>query len=157
MLPGGQHVLFTLATGTALNRWDTAHIVVQSIATGERKTIIQGGSDARYLPTGHLVYAVGGSVFAVAFDAQRLEVTGSPVPMVEGVRRASAPSGAANFSISGNGSLIYIPGTSLDIVRSRGDRADGSQGKDRTAEAPARSVRGAAGVSRRHAHRLRDR
>ena len=33
-------VLFTLATGTALNRWDSAHVVVQSIATGERKTIV---------------------------------------------------------------------------------------------------------------------
>ncbi len=42
MLPGGQHVLFTLATGTAVNRWDTAHVVVQSIATGERKTIVGG-------------------------------------------------------------------------------------------------------------------
>ena len=62
MLPGGRYLLFTLATGTAPNRWDTAHIVAQSIATGERKIIIQGGADARYVPTGHLVYAVGGSV-----------------------------------------------------------------------------------------------
>ena len=100
MLPGGQDLLFTVATGTAVNRWDSAHIVVQSIATGERKIIIQGGADARYLPTGHLVYAVGGSVFAVPFDAQKLAATGSPVPMVAGVMRASAPSGAANFSIS---------------------------------------------------------
>ena len=111
MLPGGQSVLFTLATGTAVNRWDSAHAVVQSIATGERKTIVPG-ADARYLATGHLVYAVGGSVFAVPFDAQRLAVTGSPVLMVAGVMRASAPSGAADFSISRNGTLIYVPGTS---------------------------------------------
>ena len=37
MLPGGQHVLFTLATGTAPDRWDKAHIVVQSLKSGERK------------------------------------------------------------------------------------------------------------------------
>ncbi len=112
MLPGGRYVLFTLATGTGQNRWDTAHIVAQSVATGERKTIIQGGADARYIPTGHLVYAVSGSLFAVPFDAQRLEVTASsPVSVVSGVRRASLNSGAANFSISGNGTLIYIPGT----------------------------------------------
>jgi serine/threonine-protein kinase len=110
MLPGGQHVLFTLATGTALNRWDTADIVVQSVASAERKTLIAGGSDAHYLPTGHLVYAVRGSVFAVPFDVQRLTV-GSPVPVVPGVMRASAPGGAANFSVSDTGTLIYIPGS----------------------------------------------
>ena len=110
MLPGGRHVLFTLATGTGVNRWDSAHVVAQSVATGERKTIIPG-ADARYLATGHLVYAVGGSLFAVPFDAQRLEITGSPVLVVAGVMRASAPTGAADFSISRNGTLIYVPGT----------------------------------------------
>jgi hypothetical protein len=107
VLPGGQHVLFTLATGTALDRWDKAQVVVQPLASGERKPLIVGGSDARYVPTGHIVYALGGRVFAIAFDLQRLEVKGSPVPVVEGVRR-SATSDAANFSVSGTGSLIYI-------------------------------------------------
>ena len=111
MLPGGRQVLFTLVTGTAPNRWDTAQIVVQSVSTGERKILVPGAADARYVPTGHLVYAVGGSLFAVSFDAQRLEV-GSPVPVVAGVMRASGRGGAANFSISGNGTLVYIPGTS---------------------------------------------
>ncbi len=110
MLPGGQDLLFTLVSGTAQNRWDTAHIVAQSMNTGERKIIIQGGADARYVPTGHLLYAVSGSVFAVPFDAGRLEVTGNPVPVVAGVTRASS-SGAASFSVSGNGTLVYIPGS----------------------------------------------
>jgi eukaryotic-like serine/threonine-protein kinase len=111
LLPGGQHVLFTLATGTAADRWEKARIVVQSVASGERKTLIEGGADARYVPTGHLVYAVGGSLFAVAFDLQRLEVRGGPAPMVEGVRRSSGRvTGAAHFSLSSTGSLIYIPG-----------------------------------------------
>jgi eukaryotic-like serine/threonine-protein kinase len=111
-LPGGQHLLFTLATGSGPDRWDRARVVVQSLTSGKRKTLFEGGSDARYLPTGHIVYAVGGSLFAIAFDAQRLEVRGSAVPMVEGVRR-SGPSlslGGAQFSVSSNGSLVYIPG-----------------------------------------------
>ena len=89
MLPGGETVLFTLATGTAAERWDKAQIVTQSLRSGERKTLVDGGSDARYVPTGHLVYAVGGIVFAVPMDLRRLEVTGGPVPIVEGVRRAA--------------------------------------------------------------------
>ena len=109
VLPGGRHVLFTLATGTAPDRWDKAQIVVQSLASGERKPLIVGGSDARYVPTGHILYALGGRVFAVVFDVRRLEVKGSPVPMIEGVRR-SASSDAANFSVSNTGSLVYIAG-----------------------------------------------
>ncbi len=112
MLPGGRDVLFAVASGTALNRWDTADIVVQSIATAERKIIIKGGGDPRYVPTGHLVYAIGNSVYAVAFDDQSMKTTGSPAPVVAGVRRATADSDGANFGISGNGTLAYIPGAS---------------------------------------------
>ena len=104
-------MLFTLATGTAAERWDKAQIVTQSLRSGERKTLIDGGSDARYVPTGHLVYALGGIVFAVPMDLRRLEVTGGPVPIVEGVRRAAANiTGAAHFGFSSTGSLIYVPG-----------------------------------------------
>jgi serine/threonine-protein kinase len=111
LLPDGQHVLFTLATGNNPDRWDNARIIVQSLTSGERTTLIEGGSDARYVPTGHLVYALGGRVFAVAFDVRRLEVTGGPVPMIEGVRRvAGGVTGASHFSLSSTGSLIYIPG-----------------------------------------------
>ena len=126
LLPGGQHVLFTLATGTASDRWDKARIVVQSLASGERKTLIEGGSDARYVPTGHLVYALGGSLFAVAFDLQRLEVSGGPVADGRG-RQAIARrvTGAAQFSVSSNGSLVYIPGRSRPR-RLSGDRPDRS-------------------------------
>jgi serine/threonine-protein kinase len=104
-------VLFTLATGLSAPAWDKAHIVVQSLRSGERKTLIEGGSDARYVPTGHLVYALGGTLFAVPFDLRRLEITGGPVPMVEGVRRGITLSGgAAEFSVSDTGSLVYILG-----------------------------------------------
>lgn len=111
LLPGGQYVLFTLATGTTRDRWDKARIVVQSLKSGEQTPLIEGGSDARYVPTGHIVYALGGSLYAVAFDLQRLQVTSGPVPIVEGVRRAPAGvTGAAHFSFSSTGSLIYVPG-----------------------------------------------
>jgi serine/threonine-protein kinase len=110
MLPDGQSLLFTVASGTAATRWDTARIVVQR-RSGEPRTLIEGGSDGRYVPTGHLVYALGGTVFAVPFDARRLEVRGGPAPIIEGVRRAVGNlTGSAHFSFSGTGSLIYVPG-----------------------------------------------
>ncbi len=110
MLPGGQAVMFTLATGDSLTTapWDKAQIVVQTLKSGERKVVLEGGSDARYVPTGHLVFALSGVLYAVPFDLKRLETTGGPVGIVEGIRRAST--GAAQFAFSNTGSLIYIPG-----------------------------------------------
>ena len=111
ILPGGETVIFTLANGVAADRWDKADIVAQSLKTGARKRLLPGGTDARYLPTGHLVYALGGTLFAVAFDPDRLEVKGGPVPVVEGVRRSpGATSGAAQYSVSETGSIVYVPG-----------------------------------------------
>ena len=74
LLPGGAHILFTVATGTGADRWDTANIVVQSLSSGKRTVVIAGGTDARYVPTGHLVYGRSdtrfgnGTLFAVPFD-----------------------------------------------------------------------------------------
>jgi len=111
MLSDGETVLFTVATGTAGERWDKAQIVTQSLRSGERRILVDGGSDGRYVPTGHLVYAIGGIVFAVPMDLRRLEVTGGPVPIVEGVRRSSGNiTGAALFDFSNTGSLMYVPG-----------------------------------------------
>ena len=69
-------------------RWDKAQIVIQSLKGVQRKTLIEGGSDARFVPTGHIVYALAGSLFAVPFDLAREEVTGGPTPVLEGVGRA---------------------------------------------------------------------
>ena len=128
VLPGGKAILFTLVTDltaaqTAPNaaRWDKAQIVVHSLTSDTRKTLIDGGSHARYLPSGHIVYAVGGVLFAAPFDLQREEVTGSSVPVVEGVQRgafAGVESGVAQFSVSDSGSLVYAP-TPTQVVSRR--------------------------------------
>ena len=116
LLPDRDHLLFTVrialdraVTVTAL--WDKAQIVLQSLKTGERKTLIEGGADGRYVATGHLVYALGSNLLAVSFDLKNLEKTAGPVPVVEGVARAANASGAAHFSFAANGTLVYIAGT----------------------------------------------
>jgi serine/threonine-protein kinase len=112
LLPDGGTLLFTLARRVEGGApWDSAQIVVQSLKTGERKTIVERGSDARYVPTGHIVYAVGGTLFAVPFDLAKLAVTASAVPIVEGVRRVIAvTSGGTHFAFSHSGSLAYLSG-----------------------------------------------
>ena len=111
MLPGGRTVLFTLAKGSGEDRWDKAQIVAQSLVDGTRRVLIEGGSDARYVPTGHLVYTLGGTMFAVPFDAESLMVTGTPVPVIVGVRRATGlATGRRNWQSRRTGTLAYLPG-----------------------------------------------
>ncbi len=69
---------------------------------------MSGGSNPHYAASGHLVYGVGGTLRAVAFDLDRLQVQGTPVPVVE--RVVMKPSGAANFSLARDGSLVYLAG-----------------------------------------------
>jgi serine/threonine-protein kinase len=121
MLPGGRAVLYTLAAATD-ERWEQASIVVQPLPTGDRKIVINGGTHARYVPTGHIVYAVAGTLFAAPFDAQRLEVTGGAAPIVEGVQRstfARAGTGSAHYSFSSTGALLFIPGSVSTVVADR--------------------------------------
>jgi len=112
MLPDGNVVLFTLSIALSSDRWNSAHIVAQSLKSGERKVLIEGGSDARYVPNGHLIYALSGTILAVPFDAQGLAVTGGPVPVIEGVASGGFFTGTSQFSISDNGALVFIPGAS---------------------------------------------
>ena len=67
---------------------EAAQIVVQSIGGNDRTVVWEGGSAARYLPSGHLVYAQGTALFAIAFDPTTRAVRGGPVPMVQGLRRS---------------------------------------------------------------------
>ena len=108
ILPGGEWVLFTLRPA-AVNSWDASQIVMQSLDSGERVVLIEGGRDARYVEPGYLVYALNGVVFGVAFDLDARTVIGGPVPLVAGVRSAP-PTGAVQFSVARNGSLVYVPG-----------------------------------------------
>ena len=125
ILPGGNALLFTLTSGiTTLMRlpdnlssfnavWDKARIVVQSVKTGARRTLIEGGSDARYLATGHLVYTVGGTLRAAPFDLSQLTLSGGGAPVIEGVARtryANLATGSTHLAVSDTGTIVYLPG-----------------------------------------------
>ena len=112
MLPGGDWVLLTVRAAGQTTSWNEAQIVAQSVTTNERTVLIRGGRDGRYVPTGHLVYGLNNVLFAVPFDAGSRQVTGGPVPLVEGIREADGPlNGAAQFSVFTDGSLVYVPGS----------------------------------------------
>jgi serine/threonine-protein kinase len=105
-LPGGKAVLFAASANTS--SWPNAQVAVQSLGAGERRNLIRG-MYPRYSPSGHLIYAQGGSLMAVPFDSKRLEVTGTAVPVVEGVLQSTV-TGVAQYSFSSTGSVVYVPG-----------------------------------------------
>lgn len=106
VLPGGAWVLFTANPGA---EWSGSDIVAQNTTTGERKVVMKGGHFARYLPTGHLVFARNGTLYAVKFDTNRVETIGGVVPVVPGIA-TNETGGNAQYAIASNGTLIYAPG-----------------------------------------------
>ncbi len=108
LLPGGKALMFTVASGE-IDSYDDARIDAIDLATKKRKVLVQGGTCARYSPSGHIVYARGGSLYAVGFDPRALEVTGTPVKVLDGVLM-STNIGKAYFDISPAGDLAYAAG-----------------------------------------------
>src|SRR5262249_7195347 len=68
---------------------------------------------AAYVPTGHLVFAVGSTLMAVPFDPVKLERHGGPVPVLEGVARGQI---GIQLAFSQDGSSIYLPGSILPSI-----------------------------------------
>ena len=112
-LPGGQAVLFTGNKVPAGH--DDANIEILSLKTGQWKVVQRGGYFGRYLATsngaGHLVYVHQGALFAVGFDLDRLEVRGTPMPLLEDVA-GNAGSGGGQYDAARNGTLVYLRGKS---------------------------------------------
>ena len=102
VLPDGNAVLFTAGE---------PQIWMHSLKTSQRRLLVERGSHARYVSSGHLIYVLEGLLMAAPFDAKRLELIGPAVPVIEGVMMAR-PGGLAlgHFSVSASGSLAYLAG-----------------------------------------------
>jgi serine/threonine-protein kinase len=105
MLPDGRAVLATVFPSL-----EQAQVVLVDLATGEHEVIIAEGTNAHYVPTGHIIYGhAQQALFAVPFDAASHKVTGSPTPVLEGVQVFSG--GATQFTVSDNGTAVYLAGS----------------------------------------------
>src|SRR6185436_7913207 len=114
MLPDGRGLLFTIVPSGDWSEKGTkgsienAQVAVLDLRTRARKVLVDGGSHARYLPSGHLVYAAEGTLRAVAFDLRSTSVIGSYKTVLAEV--AISRMGAANFDVALDGTLVYAPG-----------------------------------------------
>ena len=114
VLPGGEAVLFTVWNRS--RTWSEAEVVVESLVTGERRVLVEGGANPIYVPSGHLLYVTLGALWAAPLDVTTPELTGPGVPVLEEVTQAAEISnvlhntGAAQLSLSTSGGLVYVPG-----------------------------------------------
>jgi Tol biopolymer transport system component len=126
MLPDRRAVLFTVRGRTDTN-WNGGRIVVQMLDTGERRVVVGGGTDGRYLPSGRLLYSREDVLFAAPFDVDDMTVPRGPVPVLEEVRSGvvtggvgvglAGAAGASHFSVSETGLLAYVPGGGASVER----------------------------------------
>jgi serine/threonine-protein kinase len=106
-LPSGRHVIFTIGKADTQS-YDDGEIAVVSLDTGRMKPLIEGGTSARYVPSGYLIYARAGKLLAVKFDPDTFKV-GLPFEVLDGVFM-SATTGMAAYAVSAKGDLVYAAG-----------------------------------------------
>ncbi|MGH9386755.1 MAG: protein kinase domain-containing protein [Vicinamibacterales bacterium] len=111
LLPTGHAVLYTILVGGV----DKSQIALFDLRTLERKILLPEGSQPVYVEPGYLVFRVSNTLRAVRFDLARAEVLGAPVTLLENV--ASSNTGSINADVALNGTLAYLPGTTLGVGR----------------------------------------
>jgi serine/threonine-protein kinase len=117
ILPGQQVVLFTSAP--SFTGFEYARIDALSLSTRHRRTVLAEAYFGQYLPSGHLVYMHDGVLFGVPFDPDRLQVRGTPTPLLDDVA-AYETHAYLNFSAapSGSGTFLYRAVPRSDQLRS---------------------------------------
>jgi len=112
-LPGGRGLLYTVRKRTW--SWGDEEIVAQTLADGTRKVVLRNAADARYLPTGHLVFLRQGRLFGVPFDPERLQNVGPEVALLDRVAQSLTANnsgdvtGAGQFAVASTGALAWLP------------------------------------------------
>ena len=132
LLPGNKAVMFTvnmgLSAGSTRAALESSQIAVQTLATGARRTVLQGAADGRYVHTGHIVHVRQGALVAVPFDVRRLMVTGGSIALIEKLAQASSGGGVSpgGFSTVGQYSLsrnrdtrLYAPAWCIPRAHTR--------------------------------------
>jgi Tol biopolymer transport system component len=110
LLPDGKAVLFSAIRSAGVPDANSS-IILQPLPSGPRQTLVVDGAVVRYVPTGYLLFAQGGLVVARPFSLERMEFTGAPVPVLQGVRRGAGASQAlTQFAVSDTGTAAYVPG-----------------------------------------------
>jgi serine/threonine-protein kinase len=105
ILPGGRAILFTSTLGGRFGE-----LRVLDLETRRVRTLLKGAVFGKVTSTGHLVFVRGGTMWAVRFDLDRLDVVGEGMPIEPGIHMAGAH---VSVALAEDGSLAHIAGDFL--------------------------------------------
>jgi serine/threonine-protein kinase len=114
LLPDGRTLMFTRAAaspGAAGVAWSDADIVAQDLSTHARRVLVRGGTDARRLDDGTLVYGRSGSILAAKVDLDAPAAGGAPITLLEGIAEGQGATGIMQFAVSDNGTIVTVSQT----------------------------------------------
>jgi serine/threonine-protein kinase len=131
VLPDGSTVVFVVRSASGGNSRLT--IAARSLASGQQKVLVEGAVHPMYAKDGYLLYVQGGVLTGSRFDADQLALVGPAVPLVNGIISKGT---TANVGVSRNGTLTYIPGSTVNYVsrfiwRARDGKVLGATGPDK--------------------------
>ncbi len=113
LLPGNKSVMFT---SESKNESGGSKILIKSLKTNETKTLVDDGSYAQYVNTGYIAYIKDNSLFVAKLNTDNLSLEGSPIPIIQNVTTIPQ-TGQAEFGMSNNGTLVYLPGGAMSSER----------------------------------------
>jgi serine/threonine-protein kinase len=140
ILPDGHTVLFTEKSAVRGGKWEEAQINAIDLSTKQVKTLLTNGADARYSPTGHLIFVRNAALLAAPFDGVRVEPPGAPVPLLAGIMQSTnaansfEETGMGQFALSASGTLIYASGDRYPTPSSTLVRVDRKGAETKLAE-----------------------
>ena len=124
-LPHGKHALVTRVFEGDTSR--SSNIELLNLEQLSTSVVVENGFNAKYVPTGHIVFARSSSLWAVPFDLSTLTIVGDQVPVILELE-TNGTEGTAVYSFSDSGRLIYLEGADVsgNIAGSRLSRIDRS-------------------------------
>jgi serine/threonine-protein kinase len=111
LLPDGQTLMFTRATSRPASAgvsWSDAEIVAEDLSTHERRVLVRGGTDAKYLGDGILIYGRSGTIIGARVDPGAPSAGGTPVTLFEGVAEGQGGTGILQYAVSATGTLVTV-------------------------------------------------
>jgi eukaryotic-like serine/threonine-protein kinase len=131
VLADGSTVLFVVRSKSGGN--SRLAVAARSLTSGQQKVLVEGAVHPLYATGGYLLYVQGGVLTGSRFDATQLAIVGPAVPLVNGIISKGSN---ANVGVSGNGTLTYIPGSTINYVsrfiwRARDGRVIGAASPDK--------------------------
>ena len=111
VLPGMTHLLYTEAE---LGETDSGNVFLYDLSSFETSLLLYNAYNARFSPSGHIIFVRDAALWAVPFDLESMSLLGDPELVVDKIH-SQGQVGAAVYSFSQKGHLFYLKGSDANV------------------------------------------